>query len=634
MFKSILIANRGEIACRIIRTCRTLGIRSIAVYSDADRDALFVRQADEAIHIGPSEVRLSYLNSDAILAAAKSTAADAVHPGYGFLSENADFAEACDKAGITFIGPSASAIRQMGSKIKAKALALKIGVPVVPGYNGGDQTPDLLRKKAQEIGTPLLIKASAGGGGRGMRRVNDLADFDDALGAATKEAVSGFGDGTLLLEKYIERPRHIEVQLLCDNHGNAIHLHERDCSIQRNHQKVIEEAPAPDLPAETKDLLTTSALKLARAIDYTSTGTAEFIFDRDSGEVYFLEMNTRLQVEHPVTEMITGIDLVEQQIRIASGEELAFSQEDIQISGHAIEARIAAEDPAQAYLPQTGDILFCEEPGGTSVRVDSGITTGSSITPWYDSMLAKVIAYGQTREEATTGLLAALDNYHLAGVGHNLAFLHDIVDHPDFRRADVDTTFLSRSFPEGWRDDDVDEDILAIAGHTWLKSLDPAQSPWHSLGPWRLTGSAGLPGTSVVYLRRNDHEPVEVRLSGDTDTSSGTMHAGNVVSVSRGRARNVSFQVMRPEEVLLDRSALEAANDEPAVRAPMPGLISEIRCKVGDSIVAGDTAVVLEAMKLMQNLVAPVSGVVAAIHCSAGDTVVGKAVLLEIEAEE
>jgi 3-methylcrotonyl-CoA carboxylase alpha subunit len=629
MFESILIANRGEIACRIIRTCKEMAIRSIAVYSEADRNALFVQMADDALCIGPAEARLSYLNTDAILNAARESGAEALHPGYGFLSENADFATACSAAGITFIGPDSDAIRLMGSKIEAKKIARKAGVPVVPGYDGADQSPETIVAEAAKITPPLIIKASAGGGGRGMRRVDQQGDFQAALQSAQKEALATFGSDAVLLEKYIERPRHIEVQVLCDNHGSVLHLHERDCSVQRNHQKVIEEAPAPDLDPATRQRLTDSALKLAKAINYTSAGTVEFILDRDSGEIYFLEMNTRLQVEHPVTEMITGIDLVEQQIRIASGEALAMTQDQINVRGWAIEARVAAEDPAQNYLPQTGTVSVYEPPSGSGVRCDSGVTKGSSITPWYDSMIAKVIGFGANREEARRTLLAALDDCRLAGVGHNLAFLYDIVDHPMFGDADIDTTFLDRAFADGWTTREDIGDVHKMAVTAWLAQQPTSQSPWQTLGSWRLTAQQ-TSDAGYVYVRENNGEPVEVQIAHHEETSDARVLSDGQVSVAAGRARNHVFEIVLPEQVLLADRQPTANADEPGIRAPMPGLISEIRLEPGDRVHTGDTVIVLEAMKLMQNLAAPVSGTVAAVHCFAGETVNGHDLLVDI----
>jgi acetyl-CoA carboxylase biotin carboxylase subunit len=628
MFKSILIANRGEIACRIIRTCKSMGIRTIAVYSEADQNALFVQMADDAVCIGPAEARLSYLNTDALLAAAKETNADALHSGYGFLSENADFAQACTDAGIVFIGPDADAIRQMGSKIEAKKIAREAGVPVVPGYDGSDQSIETLAIEATKIVLPLIIKASAGGGGRGMRKVDHPGKFLEALQSAQQEALSAFGSDAVLLEKYIERPRHIEVQVLGDSHGNIVHLFERDCSVQRNHQKVIEEAPAPDLDDATRQRLTDSALKLARAIGYHSAGTVEFILDRDTGEVYFLEMNTRLQVEHPVTEMITGIDLVEQQIRVAAGEALAMTQDDIQVTGWAMEARVAAEDPAQGYLPQTGSITRCAEPEGSGVRCDSGVATGSEISPWYDSMIAKVIAHGADRQAAVDNLLNALDGYQLAGIGHNLPFLYDIVDRAEFRTADIDTTFLTRVFADGWADEADEDQAQQIAAAAWITSQSP--SPWQSLGAWRLTG----PGAGYVYVREGTSAPVEVRTTDTVDTTAATLLPNNQVLLRAGRGRNRLFDILRPEQVLLDRESAAVAEDENGVRAPMPGLINDIRVKPGDTVSAGETVVVLEAMKLMQNLAAPHSGTVAAVHYQAGDTVNGQDLIIELLNEE
>ncbi|MBT7744734.1 MAG: acetyl-CoA carboxylase biotin carboxylase subunit [Alphaproteobacteria bacterium] len=629
MFKSIIVANRGEIACRIIRTCKEMAIRSIAVYSEADRNALFVQMADDALCIGPAEARLSYLNTEAILNAARESGAEALHPGYGFLSENAEFAAACMGAGITFIGPDSEAIRLMGSKIEAKKIARLAGVSVVPGYDGEDQSPGTLATEAAKITPPLIIKASAGGGGRGMRRVDQQGDFLTALQSAQKEALAAFGSDAVLLEKYIERPRHIEVQVLCDSHGTVLHLHERDCSVQRNHQKVIEEAPAPDLDPATRQRLTDSALKLAKAINYTSAGTVEFILDRDSGEIYFLEMNTRLQVEHPVTEMITGIDLVEQQIRIASGEALAMTQEQIEVRGWAIEARVAAEDPAQGYMPQTGTISVYEPPSGPGVRCDSGVTRGSSITPWYDSMITKVIGFGADREEARRTLLSALDDYRLGGVGHNLAFLYDITDHPTFGDADIDTTFLDRAFPDGWS---AGEDMISLrqkAVAAWLSHRPVSPSPWQTLGSWRLTAQQ-TSDAGYVYVRENDEAPVEVQIAHHGDTSDVRILSDGQIFVTAGRARNHVFEILLPEQVLLADRKPTSNPDDPGIRAPMPGLISEIRMEPGDQVHAGDTVVVLEAMKLMQNLAAPVSGTVTAVHCDAGETVNGHDLLVDI----
>lgn len=632
MFKTLLIANRGEIACRIIRTCRALGVRSVAVYSEADRDGVHVGLADAAVCIGPAEARLSYLDFDALLDAARETGAEAIHPGYGFVAENADFAAACAAAGITFVGPKPGAIVRMGSKIEAKAVAEALGVPVVPGYYGDDQSDQNLAAEAQRLGTPLLIKASAGGGGRGMRRVDDIVGFDSALASARAEALAAFGNADVLLERYIERPRHIEVQLLCDQHGTALHLYERDCSVQRNHQKVIEEAPAPDLSAALRDRLTSDALKLAAAIDYDSVGTVEFIFDRDSGEIYFLEMNTRLQVEHPVTEMITGLDIVAWQIRVAAGEALPFSQSDIQINGWAMEARIAAEDPAQAYRAQVGRVRHYREPTGDNVRIDSGLEAGQEITPYYDSMIAKVIAHGPDRAAARRRLGQAVVDFRIAGIGTNTAFLADILYHAAFAAGDIDTTFITRTFPDGWQAPATTTHHIEAAARAFVHARNEAGTgqslgPWQSLGGWRLTGNTG---TGVVYVSQADVPPVAVHVP-EGDDENDVHVEGADVTIFEGAATH-DFCVQLPEQVLLVSGAARHDGGD-VLCAPMPGLIAEVLVEVGERVDAGQTVVVLEAMKLMQDLAAPRDGVIAAINCRNGDTVSGGAVLIEFETD-
>ena len=651
MFKSLLIANRGEIACRVIRTCRALGIETIAVYSEADGDAPHVGMADQAVCLGPAEARLSYLDSAAVLAAARQTGAEAIHPGYGFLSENADFAQACEDAGLTFIGPSPDVIARMGSKIEAKALARGVGLPVVPGYFGDDQSDQKLLHEADRLGAPLLIKASAGGGGRGMRRVDDLAEFDQALAAALAEAEAAFGNADVLLERYIERPRHIEVQLLCDRHGHSLHLFERDCSVQRNHQKVIEETPAPGLPTERRDLLTGYAVTLAEAIGYDSVGTVEFIFDRDRDEFYFLEVNTRLQVEHPVTEMVTGLDLVEWQIRVANGEVLPFAQDDIELEGWAMEARIAAEDPALDYRPQTGRVSLYRAPNGDGMRVDSGLCSGLDITPYYDSMMAKVIAHGANREAARARLHQALQQFHIGGVGSNIAFLADIVAHPDFTAADVDTTFIQRAFPDGWTSAPPSPQHIAEAVLAFFTAPGASEnsSPWQSLGAWRLTAAAGNPGAAVLYVSQTGTTPAPVRIVFDDGAyiveiaGQAPIHLAPVdgivdahvdkssVTLFRDAAAH-EFLVQLAEQALLGRPTPVRGGGS-AVSAPMPGLIAEVLVGAGDVVEAGQTVVVLEAMKLMQNLGAPRAGTVASVNCSTGETVDGGAVLIEFESE-
>ena len=448
MFKSVLIANRGEIACRIARTAKRLGLRSIAVYSAADAGALHVRLADEAYFIGPAPAAQSYLAIDKLIAVARQTRADCVHPGYGFLSENAGFAQACIDAGLTFIGPPPSAIRAMGLKDRAKALMEKAGVPVVPGYHGEKQEPKFLKQKAYEIGYPVLIKATAGGGGKGMRRVDRHADFDAALESAQREAKSAFGDDRVLIEKYVAAPRHIEMQIFADRHGNAIHLNERDCSLQRRHQKVIEEAPAPGMSAALRAAMGEAAVAAAKAAAYEGAGTVEFIADGSGGlkqgGFWFMEMNTRLQVEHPVTEAITGLDLVEWQFRIAAGEKLPLTQERVPLNGHAVEARLYAEDPERGFLPSTGKILALRFPKAEGLRVDTGVEAGSDVTPFYDPMIAKLIAHGKNRAEALDRLAAALDKTVVIGPHSNASFLAALCRAPGFCAGDFDTGFIDQ----------------------------------------------------------------------------------------------------------------------------------------------------------------------------------------------
>ena len=450
MFESVLIANRGEIACRIARTCRRLGIRTIAVYSDADAGARHVREADSAVRIGPPDATRSYLDAEAIIQAALACGATAIHPGYGFLSESTRLVERCTENGIVWIGPRAEVIEKMGSKIESKRIATRADVPCVPGYHGDDQDPRHLLAQARAIGTPLLIKASAGGGGKGMRRVDDLADFLPQLELARKEAMRAFGDDRVLIEKLILRPRHLEVQLAGDHHGHLVHLFERECSIQRNYQKIIEEAPAPRLPPAVRERLLTAALKLGREIGYDSLGTVEFVLGEEDQTPYFLEMNTRLQVEHPVTEIVTGLDLVEWQIRIAQGESLPLEQSAIGIDGWAIEARINCEDPARGHRPELGTVGHYVEPTGSGVRTDSGIASGSEIPSQYDSMVAKLIGHGATRAQAVERLRDALATFEASGIGTNQSLLLAIVEHSLFRSGRLTTGYLAEAFPGGW----------------------------------------------------------------------------------------------------------------------------------------------------------------------------------------
>ncbi|MEP9357070.1 biotin carboxylase N-terminal domain-containing protein [Xanthobacter sp. KR7-65] len=660
-FTRVLIANRGEIARRIQRACRKLGLESVAVFSGADRDAPFVVEADHAICIGGAAPADSYLNIPAILEAARAAGAGAVHPGYGFLSENADFAAAVKAAGLVFIGPEADAIARMGSKIEAKAAAEAAGVPVLPGYRGTDQSDARLQDEARALGCPFLVKASAGGGGRGMRLVTDLDDAAEAIASARSEAKGAFGDATVFLERYAPRARHIEVQVLGDNHGRVLHLGDRDCSLQRNHQKLIEEAPAADLPEALRTDMRAAAVRLAQAIGYRSAGTVEYLYDPASGDYYFLEMNTRLQVEHPVTEAITGIDLVEWQLRIARGEALTLAQSDIRFDGHAIEIRIAAENPAENFRPETGRITLWAPPAGA--RLDSGVKAGSVVSHHYDSMLAKLIVHAPDRAGAIRQAVAALDTFAVGGVGLNLTYQRALLTHPDFQAFRHHTSGLPEMLPGGWNEpDDQGTALAAIALHL---NLSPANdSPWQSLGGWRLTGPAGRQGMASYWHGSSD-EPL--RVGGGKSQLTVMLLEGQSVTVEApelnagrlsGRANGVPFSrvahVERAEacwrvhvqtpagmtthqfQVLQDRhlrrSSHQAAGDD-TLAAPMPGAVAEIRVAPGDRVAAGDTLVVLEAMKLLQSLPAPVTGVVAEIYCAPGDTVAGNAPLVKLYPE-
>ncbi len=673
MFKRLVIANRGEIAVRIIRTCKQLGISTVAVYSEVDRYAPYVSQADHACLIGPPEATASYLDGTKLIDVAKRFHADAIHPGYGFLSENAGFAELCAKNDLIFVGPSPKIIESMGSKIEAKKLAAAAGVPMIPGYFDDDQNDDVLSRAAQNIGVPLLIKASAGGGGRGMRLVEDLADFDEALALARSESQSAFGDSRVLLERYITEPRHIEVQLLGDKHGNLVHLFERECSIQRNYQKVIEEAPAANLLDHIKVDLFDYALRLGSAINYDSAGTVEFILDNNSNEVFFLEMNTRLQVEHPVTEAITGYDLVELQLRVAAGEVLPFAQQQITASGWAIEARLNAENPAQEYRPEIGTLEVYSEPCGAGIRVDSGVSQGSVITPYYDSMIAKIIAYGPDRITATQRLSAALLNLSLIGVGTNASFLRDILNHSNFVNQTLTTNFINRTFPGGWSPNIPDVEVTPIAAAAaWLLNLEgwkskthqlnKAISPWQSLGPWRCIHNEGQNGKTSLIIQQEDGTNITVAMYGRcgkfTTINNGIKLPIQAAALNENElaieidgiyrryqvafdeqtvflshdGSGYKFRILTAQEASL-KEVDKSTSDNGSVSAPMPGLVVSVNVSLGDTVAAGDVVVVLESMKLLQNLAAPRAGVVTSVCCQAGSTVDSGAILIEIESE-
>lgn len=665
--KSLLIANRGEIAVRIIRTCRHLGIRAIAVYSEADRYAPHVALADEGVLIGPAESAQSYLDARAIIAAAQKTGAEAIHPGYGFLSESEALIAACEDANIIFVGPHRRAIRLMGSKIASKAIAESVDVPVIPGYHEDDQSAAALSTAAARIGFPLMIKASAGGGGRGMRRIDSLKQFTAELPQAQHEALLGFADDKILLEKLICEPRHIEVQIAADKAGNTIHLFERECSIQRNHQKIIEEAPAAHLTDEQRLLLYRSATALAQAIDYDSLGTVEFLLDNTNGNIYFLEMNTRLQVEHPVTEAVTGLDLVAWQIAIAAGAPLPLSQNEVALSGWAIEARVNAEDPAENYLPQTGVITEYREPNTAGVRIDSGVHATSQVTPYYDPMLAKVIGTGDNREQARLALLRGLAGLVLRGVGNNLDFLQGIVSHDNFSQQVLSTNFLPNSFPDGWRAARVDDRLLTSAAIACVmpKKLPAAGnhiSPWQSLGAFRLLGRAGLPGqrrviltdpdtgTRVITVRGEDgnyqakaegqegwqaihaawltDSLIQLEMDGCSHVLEASIDDTSITLVDGSKTH--AFGRLDEQQLAL-RSRQTAGNGECQVTATLPGQVVEIKVQVGDSVGTGDTLVVLDSMKLLHNLNAQIDGTVKEIFCAVSDSVDSGAVLIELE---
>lgn len=665
-FNTVLIANRGEIAVRLIKACKRLDLKAVAIYSDADRGAPFVKLADDAVHIGPAEAANSYLDMDRVIKAAEKSGAGAIHPGYGFLAENASFAEKCEKAGLVFIGPRPDIIKIMGSKIEAKAAAIEAGVPVVPGYHGADMSTGNLKRAANELGLPLMIKASAGGGGRGMRLVHDLDAFDAELELARQEASAAFGDPAILLERYVGDARHIEVQVLGDHHGNVVHLYERDCSIQRNNQKIIEEAPAPNLPEHVRDKILKAALSLCTRIGYDNAGTVEFIYEAAQEEFYFLEMNTRLQVEHPVTEAITGIDLVEWQIRVAMKEPLAFSQKDIECKGWAMEARIAAENPAEGYMPETGRVSLYEEPAGEGVRVDSGIEIGSEISHHYDSMLSKLIVSADSRLDALRRLKRALKMYKISGVKTNIPFLVDVLNIDAFEGGLHHTNALQKEFPNGWQAPEIALKSLAEAALAGFLGRVPAApfGPWHSLGAWRITGRSNSSSKAYLTLRLIADKDWSVCISGSGGTYDVSLDGEVVLNVSKaslekdvltyetdGRfvtsnihqagqrlchvsaAQSFEAELLTSEQVYLAKKEKSHGGGNQII-SPMPGLVVDILAQEGQQVAAGETLVILEAMKLMQTLVAPTSGTVSKIHYSIGDTPEKGAILVTIDPEQ
>ena len=633
---TVLVANRGEIACRVMRTAKAMGLTTVAVHSAIDRDARHSREADIRVDLGGSKATDSYLQIDKLIAAAQASGAQAIHPGYGFLSENAGFARAIEAAGLIFLGPPASAIDAMGSKSAAKALMETAGVPLVPGYHGEAQDLETFRNACERIGYPVLLKATAGGGGKGMKVVEDVSQLAEALASAQREALSSFGNGQMLVEKYLLKPRHVEIQVFADQHGHCLYLNERDCSIQRRHQKVVEEAPAPGLSVEQRKAMGEAAVRAAQAIGYVGAGTVEFLLDA-RGEFFFMEMNTRLQVEHPVTEAITGLDLVAWQIRVAQGEPLPITQEQVPLIGHAIEVRLYAEDPANDFLPATGHLaLYRESAPGPGRRVDSGVAQGDTVSPFYDPMLGKLIAWGEDREQARLRLLSMLDEFAVGGLKTNLGFLRRIIAHPAFAAAQLDTGFIPR-----YQDDllpapgKLSDAFWQAAGAAFMQSLPAGSGPWADTRGFR----AGLPAEVSLHLSCNGQDR-RVRLE-----AANTQWQDEQLSIEHNGVRRAHLAV-RSEGIvylrwdgemhavsLFDPIAAVEANQshQGGLTAPMNGSIVRVLVEVGQAVEAGTQLVVLEAMKMEHSIRAPQAGVVKALFCQEGEMVAEGSALVELE---
>jgi len=647
MLEKILIANRGEIASRIIRTARRLGVATVAVYSDADREALHVAAADEAVHIGPSPSAESYLRIDRIIAAAQATGADAIHPGYGFLAENADFADACKAAGIKFIGPSGDSMRQLGGKAAAKAVARAAGVPVVPGYDGADQTPALLRREADRIGYPVMIKAVAGGGGRGMRLVESSEAFAAALESAEREALSSFGNGAVLIEKVVQKPRHVEVQVFGDRHGNVVHIFERDCSLQRRNQKVIEEAPAPGMSVALREKMCGAAVSLARAVGYEGAGTVEFLVEGGglgaNAPWYFIEMNTRLQVEHPVTEAITGLDLVEWQLRVASGEPLPLAQEAIVLSGHAIEVRLCAEDPAQGFLPSIGRVAAFSLPEDAGVRLETAIRAGDVISPFYDSMIAKLITHGATRDDAADGMVEALKQLVVAGPRVNATFLRALLEHADVRAGRMDTGLIGRDITALTRSHIGPSEVRTAV----VRLLAPTGTDRGDGGPWQAADGFQLGATRALSVPlvvngeaqtfiaawpRGEAEP-HVALAGAAAAGGEARAPTACIAVPGGLYAVFEGEQVEVRQPAYDADDIDDGHAGDAVRAPINGKVARIFVKAGDAVAKGDRLAVVEAMKMEHVLAAARDGVVASVAVGEGQQVNQGALIMSLEEE-
>jgi len=634
MFTKILIANRGEIACRIIKTAKAMGIATVAVYSEVDRNSLHVQLADESVAIGASPSNESYLVSDKLIQAALETGAQAIHPGYGFLSENAEFCRLCAANNLVFIGPPVEAILAMGSKSAAKTIMADAGVPLVPGYHGDDQNPEIIKQAANDMGYPVLLKAAAGGGGKGMRAVSAEAEFDEALGAAKREALNSFNDDIMLVEKYLLKPRHVEIQVFCDSHGNAVYLFERDCSVQRRHQKVIEEAPAPGMTETLRQQMGEAAIKAALAINYEGAGTVEFLLDAQ-GEFFFMEMNTRLQVEHPVTEMISGQDLVEWQLRVASGEPLPRSQDQLTINGHAFEARIYAEDPDHDFLPATGRLTVLQPPlESAHVRVDTGVVEGDDVSIYYDPMIAKLIVWDTDRDRALQRLTQALSEYRISGLTTNIGFLYNLAISQAFQNGDVDTGYIEEHEAEIFRQRDRDIDYAApLAAATILKlreqqaqmqaahSTEP-NSPWHLCNNW------GLPPSALTIQIQ------QAEVSVATSANQSDLANTSIAITESG------FDLFTPEgffhcsEVGPDLGLDTDNTDGGSLRAPMNGTVVSLLVETGTPVSKGDTLLVMEAMKMEHTIDAPADGMVTEFYFQPGDLVDGGADLLAFEGSE